>query len=289
MAGVSRPDEGLGREGALRLSGPLAPAEDRRPPAIRIHPVDVDPVRADHPVDMDHALVAAARRDLVGSELVAVDEALGVALSERDVAGGVLVEQGIEEQEAAFRDRRGMRHQGDLAKSAGAVVAVEHFLEHVLAARGLRLNDPSRLEPDRNAVDQRALIGEGLGADDMAIDPARMGGREHLFRRDVRIAGDPVLRRRRAALPRMAVGESDRQIRARPGIMQGVKFPRIQPFGPAAERRVMRSPGGDRIVVIDPRSGKDRLGEPADRDVVGFAGKDPLRPRVRSDRRQGSS
>ena len=41
----------------------------------------------------------------------------------------------------------------------------------------------------------------------------------------------------------------------------------------------MRSPGRDRIVVIDARSGEDRLRQPADGDVVGFAGKDPLRPR----------
>jgi hypothetical protein len=186
-----------------------------------------------------------------GSELVAVDETLRVALSERDVAGGVLVEQGIEEQEAALRDRRGMRHQRDLAEAPRAVVAVEHFFEHVLAARGLRLDDPSGLEPDRDAVDQRALIGERLGADDMAIDPARVRGREHLFGRDVRIAGDAVLRRRCAPLPLMPVGEPDRQIRARARNNAGREsVPRRSAMlRPAGKSGIVLGPGRDRIVA----------------------------------------
>ena len=58
-----------------------------------------------------------------------------VALAERDVAGGVLVEQRVVEQDAALRDRRGMRHQRHLAEPARALVGVEHLLQHFLAAR----------------------------------------------------------------------------------------------------------------------------------------------------------
>ncbi len=135
----------------------------------------------------------------------------------------------------------------------------------------------SNLNPD--AVDQRALIGERLGADHMAVDPARMRRGEDLLGRDVRIAGDPVLGRRRAALPVVAVGEPDGQIRARPGIMQRVKLLAVQPFRPAAESRIMRGPGRDRIVAIDARGGEDRLRKLADGDVILVSGKDPLRPR----------
>src|ERR1700722_2270881 len=92
-------------------SGPLAFAEHGGAAALRVDAVDVDSVRADHPVDMDHALVAALLRDLLGTKLGAVDETLRVALAKRDVAGGVLVEQRVEEQEPAPGDRRGMRHE----------------------------------------------------------------------------------------------------------------------------------------------------------------------------------
>ena len=151
-----------------------------------------------------------------GRELRPVDEALRVALSKRDVAGGVLVEQRIEEQKAALRDRRGMRHQRDLAEAARAFVAVEHFVQDVLAALCLRFDNAPAFKADRDAVDQRALIGERLGARDMAVDPARMGRGEDLFGRNVRIAGDAVLRRRRAALPVVAVSEADGEIRPGP-------------------------------------------------------------------------
>ena len=59
--------------------------------------VDVGLVGADHPVDVDQALVAALRRDLLGRQLAAVDKTFRVALAERDVRGGVLVEQRVEE------------------------------------------------------------------------------------------------------------------------------------------------------------------------------------------------
>ena len=47
---------------------------------------------------MDQALVAALRGDLLRRQLGAVQEAFGIALAQRDMAGGVFIEQGVEEQ-----------------------------------------------------------------------------------------------------------------------------------------------------------------------------------------------
>ncbi len=108
-----------------------------------------------------------------------------------------------------------------------------------------------------------------------------MRSSEHFLGRDVRIAGNSVLRRRRAPLPLVPVGEPDRQIRSRPAIAQGVKLPGVQPFRPPAESGIVRIPGRNRVVVVDAGRGEDRLRQPADGDVVLVAGKDPLRPRGR--------
>ncbi len=67
-----------------------------------------------------------------------------------------------------------MRHEGDLAEPARALVGVEHLFQHVLAARSPRLDDAAGLEFDRDAFDQRALIRERLGADDMTLDAPRV-------------------------------------------------------------------------------------------------------------------
>src|SRR5665811_446239 len=80
------------------LSGPLALPEYGHASAVCESTVDVNFIRADHPVDMDQALVAALRGDLLRRQLATVDEAFRIALAERDVAGGVLVEQCVEEQ-----------------------------------------------------------------------------------------------------------------------------------------------------------------------------------------------
>ena len=130
--------------------------------SVGVNAVDVCLSRTDHPVDMNEALVAALRRDLLRGQLVTTDEAFRVALAERDMGSSVLVEQGVEEQQSAFGDRRGMRHQRHFAETRRAFVGVEHLLQHLLATRGFCLDDAAFLEPDCDVVDQGALIGQRL-------------------------------------------------------------------------------------------------------------------------------
>jgi len=124
--------------------------------------VNVGLVRADHPVDMDKALVATLRRDLFGHQFAAIDKAFRVALTERDVAGGVLVEQGIEEQQAAFRDGRGVGHQRHFAQAARTFVGIEQLVQDFITAERTGFNDAPFLKANRDVVDQRALIGKWL-------------------------------------------------------------------------------------------------------------------------------
>src|SRR5882672_4510370 len=76
----------------INPSGPFALAEHRHPAAIGMDAIDIGLARADHPVDMDQALIAALRHDMLRCQLGAVDEAFRIALPERDVGRGVLVE-----------------------------------------------------------------------------------------------------------------------------------------------------------------------------------------------------
>ena len=101
---------------------------------------------------------------------------------------------------------------------------------------------------------------------------------EHLLGRDIGIAGDAVLGGRRAALPFMFVGEADRQVGARPGIMQGGEAMAVQPLGAAAQRRIMRRPGRDRIDGIDARGRENRRAELGHRHIRLVMREDLLRP-----------
>src|SRR5665647_177173 len=72
---------------------------------------------------------------------------------------------------------------------------------------------------------------------------------ENFLRWDIRVAGDPVLGRRGAALPFMDVREPDRQVRTRSGVMQRAESLSVQPFGPAAQRGVVLLPRCNGIIV----------------------------------------
>src|SRR5712672_2294990 len=69
----------------LQASRPLALAEYRDASAVGMNTVDVDLLRTDHPVDMNQALLAALRGDLMRRQIGAVEEAFRIALAQRDV------------------------------------------------------------------------------------------------------------------------------------------------------------------------------------------------------------
>ena len=73
--------------------------------AIGKHAIDVEAAIADHEVDVNHAAIAAGGGErLVGHRFAALHrEAVGGA--ERDVAGGVLIEQRVVEETTGLRDR----------------------------------------------------------------------------------------------------------------------------------------------------------------------------------------
>src|SRR5260370_38323631 len=79
-------------------SRPLTLAEYGHAPAVGVNAIDVGFIRAGHPVDMDQALVAALRCNLLGRQLGPVDKAFRIALADRNMASGVLIEQRVEEK-----------------------------------------------------------------------------------------------------------------------------------------------------------------------------------------------
>ena len=238
---------------------------------------------------MDQALVAALGRDLRRRKLGAIDEAFRIALAKRDMASRILVEQCVEEQQPAFRDRRGMRHQRYFAEPARAFVGIEHLVQHLLAARGLGLDDAAAFEPHRDIVDQRTLIGQRLGAHDMPVDPPGVRRGEDLLGRNVGIAGDAVVGGGGAAFPFVAIGKPDRQVGAGSRIVQRAEALSVQPFGAVAQRGVVLFPRGDGVVIVDARGGEDGVGELCRPRRPRHRRGKPASPMTRSDRRRCSS
>ncbi len=113
-----------------------------------------------------------------------------------------------------------------------------------------------------------------------------MRRRKDFFGRDIGVAGDAVACLRGAALPGVAVGETDDEVGARAGIFEAREIHRSQPVLAAAELAIVFGPGGDRIVAIDAAGGEHRIGELAGRGLLVVAREHqlcPRRARVRND------
>ena len=122
-------------------SGPLPFSKDSDAAAVGINAIDIHLIRTDHPIDINQAFIAALGGNLLGRQRPAIEEALGVTLPKRDMAGRVLVEQGIEKQQPALRNRRRMRHECNLSKTTCALVGGQYLSQHLFTTRCFGLNN----------------------------------------------------------------------------------------------------------------------------------------------------
>src|SRR5512146_1625480 len=103
------------------------------------------------------------------------------------MARGVLVEQRIVEEQAAFGDRRGFRYQRDLAEMTCTFVGLQYFAEHLLTLVGVRFDDPPTSKAHRDTFDQSSLVGQRLGAARDAFDAILMRRGGYFLAGNVRI------------------------------------------------------------------------------------------------------
>ena len=90
--------------GDRQLEGPVTITEDRNNLAVTGGGIDIHGVAADHEVHMDHRFIDTQCPALFQRLVVVVTDGVGEALAHSQVAGGVLIEQGVIEQNAAFAD-----------------------------------------------------------------------------------------------------------------------------------------------------------------------------------------
>ena len=92
---------------------------------------------------------------LLGRERAARWDRLRDRRAERDVRGGVLVEERVVEDEAGLSDPRAAVDERDLAEPRGAVVARDVRADQVLALVGVDLDRAAVLEADPEAAHRR--------------------------------------------------------------------------------------------------------------------------------------
>ena len=109
---------------------------------------------------------------------------------------------------------------------------------------------------DTGALARAQQAGDVLGANAVLMDAFSTDVRPLLaeVRADMGLDPDPVAAYHRSGyaekIAAERVGETDRQVRAGPDVMQRAESLPVQPFGPAAQRRIMLLPGCDRVILI---------------------------------------
>ena len=122
------------------------------------------------------------------------------------MAGGVLVEQGVIEQDAALRNGAVLGHQRALAQIGRAIVHGDHGLEQLLALLRLDLHGLALFKADGEILDELPLIAQGLAGIDDALGFAPLGRDEAFLGRDVGVEEDALQAGVSAALP-LAFGD----------------------------------------------------------------------------------
>ena len=185
---------------------------------------------AHHEVHMGDGVVEAMGLQLVLAHFLAALQA-GIRLAEGDVAGGVLVEQRVVEQDLLVGDGAVVGHQGHLAEVAGSLVHGDGGLEGLLPLLRVDLHDLPVLDHKVELVDDGAVVGQGQGGVHHAADAGLQGRGEHLLRGDVgdiRLTGEGHVV---ARLPDVALRQLHRQVRAQGvGVAEGLEVQLVQQF-----------------------------------------------------------
>ena len=71
----------------------------------------------DHEVHVYEAVVDSFLLEFLRAHRLAAFEAEGISLADGEMVGGILIKQGVVEDEVRLRDRREMRHQRDFTEA----------------------------------------------------------------------------------------------------------------------------------------------------------------------------
>ena len=86
----------------LHSNHPVSVPEDRYDCSVLLNTVNICALCPDHKIDMLHGVVGTARRKLFLAHGLAALDILGIRPAQRQVAGRVLIVQGIEEENTGF-------------------------------------------------------------------------------------------------------------------------------------------------------------------------------------------
>ena len=204
---------------------------------------------------MDHGVVHAQSPCFLHAVLVKVFQAAGIAHAQSQMAGGILVKEGVVKQDAALPDRALIGHKSTLAQHGGTLVHGQHQLQGLLVFLRVGLHYPALFKAQGEILNEHAPVGQGHGGVNHALRIAAFRGSEHLFGGDVGIIPHVLVRQLfRPAAEEHLGHQANGKVRAGglAFIDQAAQIQGIQPPTAAAQSPAVLLPVGDGILSVRP-------------------------------------
>ena len=213
-------------------------------------------------------------------QLLPAPDAGGVGGAEGQVAGGVLVKQGVVEQNARVADGGVIGHQGHLPQVGGALVHGDGVFQHLFPLFRVDVHDLPAPEVQIEVPHQVAVQGQGQGGVHPALHPVPPGGGEDLLRGHVGHELHPGGGGLAASHPHVPFRQGDGQVGAQGvGIAQGLEVVVVEDPGPAGGGLHMGPPPLHSLAVPgDAAHGEDGLPQRVDGVLPLFVREHLLRP-----------
>ena len=246
-----------------------------------VHAVDGEIVAADHKVGVVAGVVHADLVELFLGHILKALHALVKAEAERQMAGGILIEERVVEEQAGLVDRRLLRHERALAKIVAALVHADDLLENILSLFGFYLHGAALFKADGEILDELARIGERLRGVNDALGSAAVGRGEDLLGRHVGIVDNALHRLVASGVELGRRDEADLEIRAVRGMVaQLAEMEIVQILAARLEIAVVLFPVGDGVLAVGAGGVENVLPELLHGGALAELGVDLLRPRL---------
>ena len=138
---------------------------------------------------MDHGLVQTHGVALIQRQLLEALNGIGITVAQCQMAGGVLVKEGVVEQQLCVADGAVVGYQRALAQIGAALIHGDELGQQLTVHLGVPLHGLTLVEADPELVDELALIAQRHGGVDDTLSIALLGGDEALLRGDVGVEG----------------------------------------------------------------------------------------------------